>query len=151
MKKKLISLGIILLVAIISFIFIGDLAIAYIFQSEKVGGEELSALSKSKSNTQSFQTIVYGENEVEFQLPKGAIEFYNNTYPKINDEKQYLVTKNNWNEYTNIKNLENGFNMIDRMGALFIYKNDANLRVEISTNMFTSNFLRIHVNYIYDK
>ncbi len=151
MKKILILFGIILIVVIIAFVFIGDLAIAYIFQSEKVGQEEISALIKTKSNTQSYLTYLNGENEVNFQLPKGATEFYNNTYPKINDEKQYLVTKNNWNEFANIKNLENGFNMVDRMGAQFIYKNDANVRVEVSTHMFTSNFLRIRVKCIYSK
>jgi hypothetical protein len=84
---------------------------------------------------------------MEFPLPNGSVPFENRIYPAGENAKQYLITTEALMHYLNTTLPQSGLTH-DQMGSLIIIENEnGSMRADITTAMFTRNFMLITVHY----
>jgi len=122
-----------------------DVIIPLATQSEKLGLYEASVMFKSKLNLPAnIKKDDYFKND--FPLPNGATEFYNNTYPKVEGERQYIVTHESFKKYT-AETLQKGkLKTTDNIGAYTITDiSDALINYVIKSSSYSRNFVKLVV------
>jgi len=142
MKKKIIISAFIIIALLLPFNF--DWIYGFVLQSEKVAGYEISAMLACKSGKKVVQTETIKNEQISIPLPNGAVEFYNEAYPKRNGEKQYLIPVSSWMGYE--RQLTNtNFEFIEIMGSSKIIKSkDGKIFVHLNFQKFTLYFMRMH-------
>jgi hypothetical protein len=115
-----------------------------ILSSERVGMYEITAMKATRANNEVY---IFMDNEnIQFPLPNGAVEFENMTYPVNENNRQFLIRTEALQYYLNTILPQNGFEY-DQLGALIIVNNEEySIQVNITTSMFSRYFMRIIVH-----
>lgn len=145
-KLKILIISIIILFILIT-IFMFDIVIPFIFQSEKIGFYEVKMMVIAKyDRSQIF--VEAGENIV-VPLSLGIVKFKNEIYSYDN---QYLVSnKKIRNFLDNREKILDKYNLIcEQTGSNIIIKNKYNDEkyLNISMYQYTSKFIRLIVDVV---
>jgi hypothetical protein len=148
-KKKKIVVAIIgaTLLTLLLVAYLNNYILFAVFSSEKIGFYEISAMRTARADAE-VAVVINIEDDLTFNfpLPNGAVEFKNTEYPVNENTLQYLITPESFEHYLNTVLPLHGLEY-ERFGALTIIVNNANsTQVNISTSMFTRNFMRIIIH-----
>jgi hypothetical protein len=120
-----------------------DVILPLLTQSEKIGFYETSVMLKSKINLpKNIENNEFSKND--FSLPNGATEFYNKLYPKVEGQRQYIVTRESFKKYT-AEILQSGrLKTTEKIGAYNVTDiNDAKLVYNIKSSTYTRFFVKL--------
>jgi len=126
--------------------FVNSYILSAIISSERIGFYEISAMRAARADNEASTVLNHGDIDIRFPLPNGAVAFENETYPIDDGIKQFLITTEAFQHYTNELLPQKGFK-VEQFGALLIVESiDNTVRVDMVFYMFTRNFMRVILN-----